>query len=500
MRLKQIFFVLTVLLLAACSSKKNVITEHYPKREFRGAWIQAVNGQFMGMDERQMKDYLVKMLDNLQKVNVNAIIFQVRVEGDALYPSSIEPWSRYLTGVQGRSPEWDPLAFMVDECHRRNMELHAWINPYRARTKGTKFVAPNHLSKRRPESVVEYEGQFYFNPALQSNRDHICKVVTDIVDRYDVDGIHIDDYFYPYPTKGKEFNDAAYFPKNAYADKSEWRRENVNHLIYQLHRTVRARKPWVKFGVSPFGIYRNESSDPSGSKTKGLQCYDDLNADVLFWIERGWVDYCIPQVYWEIGHSAADYAELVKWWAKHASKRPLYIGQDVQRTVKAKDNTSVTGNQQAAKYKMQRAEENISGSCFWDAASAADNVDGYRDYLAKGTFRYPSLMPHYSFIDNSAPKKVKGVHLIDDAGKKVLVWITDSKKGKEVMNAPYRYVVYCFAKGEKVNTDSPANIVAITDKCYYELPADAEGTMTFVVTVLDRMQNESAGRKCKVQL
>lgn len=491
---------LVLSVLVSCGSRKSVQQTKYPKREFRGAWIQAVNGQFNGMEEKEMKQYLLTMLDNLEKTNVNAVMFQVRVEGDALYPSEIEPWSRFLTGVQGRSPGWDPLAFMIDECHKRNMELHAWINPYRARTKGTKYVAPGHFSKRRPENFVEYEGQLYFNPALQSNRDHICRVVTDILTRYDVDGLHIDDYFYPYPVKGKEFGDAAQYPKSGYTDKGEWRRENVNHLIYQLHRTVREVKPWVKFGVSPFGIYRNLSSDSKGSKTNGLQCYDDLNADVLLWIEKGWVDYCIPQVYWEIGHKAADYEELVSWWAKYASKRPLYIGQDVQRTVKAKDAAAATGNQQEAKYRMQRAEKNILGSCFWDAASAANNVDGYRDYLAMNHYRYPALMPKYDFIDNVAPKKLQGVRLIDDNGKKVLTWLHDKNVNVDVMNKAHRYVVYCFGKKEAVNLNDPSKIMAIVPHRYFELPNGLEGEYRFVVTVLDRMQNESEGVTCKVKL
>ena len=502
MRLKYISFLMSVLLLVSCASKRTlpVAVEMHPKREFRGAWIQAVNGQFTGMDEQEMKVYLTTMLDNLQKVNVNAVIFQVRVEGDALYESRYEPWSRFLTGVQGKSPGWDPLAFMVDECHKRNMELHAWINPYRARTKGTTKVAANHYSVKKPKDFIAYEGQLYFNPSLQSNRDHICGIVRDILNRYDVDGLHIDDYFYPYPTAGKEFADEAWFKKSGADDKGAWRRENVNHLIYQLHRTVRETKPWVKFGVSPFGIYRNEGSWEHGSKTKGLQCYDDLYADVLHWIEQGWVDYCIPQVYWEIGHKAADYDELVKWWAKYASDRPLYIGQDVQRTVKAKDAGSPTGNQQADKYVMQRAQANVQGCCFWDAASAANNVDGYRNYLSAGMFRYPALMPLYGFIDDKAPSKVDGVRVIEENGEKVLVWLLDKNAGKDVMNAPHSYVVYCFAKGEKVKLDKAENILAITSKPFFKLPGEMTGKYTFVVTVLDRMQNESKGYKCKVEL
>ncbi|MBR5594308.1 MAG: family 10 glycosylhydrolase [Bacteroidaceae bacterium] len=502
MRLKYFSLLMLAFLLLSCASKKNLdncVPEH-PKREFRGAWIQAVNGQFTGMSEPEMKKYLTDMLDNLQKVNVNAVIFQVRVEGDALYESRYEPWSRFLTGVQGQSPGWDPLAFMVDECHKRNMELHAWINPYRARTKGTTKVAANHLSAKKPGDFIRYEGQLYFNPSLQCNRDHICGIVRDILNRYDVDGLHIDDYFYPYPVAGKEFADGRWFKNSGAADKGEWRRENVNSLIHQLHRTVREVKPWVKFGVSPFGIYRNEGSWEFGSKTNGLQCYDDLYADVLYWIEQGWVDYCIPQVYWEIGHKAADYDTLVKWWAKYASGRPLYIGQDVQRTVKAKDEESITGNQQAEKYRLQREQGNVQGACFWDAASAANNVDGYRDYLETGLFGYPALMPRYEFIDDKAPEKVDGVRLIEEDGEKVLVWLLNRKADKDKMNAPYRYVVYCFGKGEKVKLDKVENIVAITSKPFYKLPEGLDGKYTFVVTVLDRMQNESKGYKYKVKL
>ena len=498
-KLPYIYFLLLIALLGSCGSVKQIQNIN-PKREFRGAWIQVVNGQFSGMGEEQMKDYLTEMLDNLQKVHVNAVIFQVRVEGDALYPSPYEPWSRYLTGEQGCSPGWDPLAFMVGECHKRNMELHAWINPYRARTKMTKELALEHPAMRNPQNFIEYEGQLYFNPALQTNRDHICRIVRDILTRYDVDGLHIDDYFYPYPVKGKEFPDDEWFGESGFSDKGAWRRENVNHLIYQLHRTVREVKPWVKFGVSPFGIYRNERNWEFGSKTKGLQCYDELNADVLFWIEQGWIDYCIPQLYWEIGHSAADYEELVGWWAKYASKRPLYIGQDVVRTVNAKDSTVACGNQQQRKYEIQRANKGVSGSCFWDAASAANNMQGYRDFLENGYYSYPALMPKSLFIDKKAPSKVKGVRVVEDEEGAMLLWLVDKKADKESMNVPHRFVVYCFGAHDAVDIENPAYIMAVTDKPYVRLPKEMCGKYKFVVTVLDRLQNESKGVKYKAKL
>jgi len=255
------------------------------KRQFRGAWIQCVNGQFEGMSTQKMQQTLTYQLDELQKDGVNAIIFQVRPECDALYESKLEPWSRFLTGRQGTapSPYWDPLKWMVAECHKRGMELHAWINPFRAKTKGTKELSPQHVAIRQPGNVFPYDGLMILNPAKQENRDYICSVVEDILERYDVDGIHIDDYFYPYPVKGLPIPDDADFRanNNGIKDRGDWRRDNVNLFVKQLYETIHKVKPWVKLGVSPFGIYRNAKSAPGiGSKTNGLQNYDDLYADV----------------------------------------------------------------------------------------------------------------------------------------------------------------------------------------------------------------------------
>ena len=245
------------------------------KREFRGAWIQCVNGQFQGMSTAQMQQNLVHQLDELQKDGANAIIFQVRPECDALYPSKIEPWSRYLTGVQGKapSPYWDPLQWMIDQCHKRGMEMHAWINPYRAKTAGTRELAQNHVAVQKPNSVFAYAGQLILNPGIPENRQYIYKVVDDIVSRYDIDGLHIDDYFYPYPSPGVEIPDQAQFEQynNGLKDVADWRRYNVNLFVKEMGEHIHKLKPWVKFGVSPFGIYRNRSTAAIGSNTSGLQ-------------------------------------------------------------------------------------------------------------------------------------------------------------------------------------------------------------------------------------
>ena len=348
------------------------------KREFRGAWIQCVNGQFQGMPTREMQKTVSYQLDELQEDGVNAIIFQVRPECDALYNSPYEPWSRFLSGQQGKAPApyWDPLAWMVDQCHQRNMELHAWINPYRAKTKGTTMLAVTHISQTHPERVFEYDGQYILNPGLAENREYICRVTADIVRRYDIDGLHIDDYFYPYPTPGKAIPDDATYRMNSngIGNRDDWRRYNVNLFMKQLHDSISRIKPWVKFGVSPFGIYRNKKSSPMGSDTNGLQNYDDLYADVLLWINNGWVDYCVPQIYWQIGHPAADYETLIRWWDKHAGNRPLYIGEDVERTAKYADLQNAKSNQMPAKFALRNEMRNVKGAVLWYAKAAVDNI------------------------------------------------------------------------------------------------------------------------------
>ena len=253
-------FILALLAVFAAGIRAQI---PQPKREFRGAWIQCVNGQFLGMGTAQMQAELTRHLDALQQARCNTVIFQVRPEGDALYQSAIEPWSRFLTGRQGTppSPYWDPLAWMVTECHRRGMELHAWINPFRAKTKGTTELAANHAYWKDKGRFVSYDGLLLFDPGRPENRDYICHVAGDIVRRYDVDGLHIDDYFYPYPVAGLPFDDERTYQLYGLSSQSreDWRRANVDAFIAQLHDTLRAAKPWVKFGVSPFGIYHNAS-------------------------------------------------------------------------------------------------------------------------------------------------------------------------------------------------------------------------------------------------
>lgn len=465
-------------------------------REFRGAWIQCVNGQFMGMSTADMQKTLTYQLDELQKDGANAIIFQVRPECDALYNSSIEPWSRFLTGEQGKapSPYWDPLQWMIEQCHKRGMELHAWINPYRAKTKTTHVLSPKHIAHKRRDLVFEYDGQYILNPAYDENRQYICHVVGDILRRYDVDGLHIDDYFYPYPAAGCTIPDEQLYRRNpgGHSNIGDWRRYNVNLFMKEMHDTIRAVKPWVKFGVSPFGIYRNKKSDPNGSDTRGLQNYDDLYADVLLWINNGWVDYCVPQIYWQIGHPTADYKTLIQWWDRNASARPLYIGEDVERTVKYKDDDNPNQHQMPAKYKLHDFANNVQGTVLWYAKAAVDNIGNYGMMLRNVYWRTPALQPLMPFISKKQPGKPRKVKMVWTSDGPMLFWTAPKtkSKSKDWASNAHQYAVYC-----------DGTLIAVTSDTFFKLPyVDGKTKHTYVVTSLNRIHNESKAVKKKIKL
>lgn len=497
MKIKEVWMCLFLLLFLGQTGMAQV------KREFRGAWIQCVNGQWLGMSTQQMQQTLNYQLDELQKDGVNAIIFQVRPECDALYESELEPWSRFLTGQQGRAPQpyWDPLQWMIEQCHRRGMELHAWINPYRARTKTTTQLAQNHIKIRKPQNCFEYDGLTILNPGIPENRDYICQVAKDIVSRYDIDGIHMDDYFYPYPAAGQQIPDAAQFRQypNGINNIGDWRRYNVNLFIEQFYKTVHETKPWVKVGISPFGIYRNKRNSSIGSNTNGLQNYDDLYADVLLWVNNGWLDYCVPQIYWEIGNKVADYDTLIRWWNQYAGQRHLYIGEDVERTVKHADPKNPAQHQLPAKHRLHRQMPNVKGAVLWYAKAAVDNVGNYGTMLRNYYWRTPALQPQMSFIDKKAPGKVRKVKPVWTEDGYVLFWT--APRGSDWKREARQYVVYRFADGELVNTDDASHIVAITTNTFYKLPyEDGSKKYTYVITALNRLQNESKAKKKTVKL
>lgn len=479
------------------------LAQETPKREFRGAWIQTVyQPQYAEMDSAQMCAYFDAMLDTLQQTGINALLFQIRPEADAFYRSDIEPWSRFLTGEQGRAPEngWDPMAALIEKCHRRNMEFHAWINPYRAQSNTAVALDSSHIYYRHPEWFVKYGRQLLFDPGMPGSKEFICRVVDDIVSRYDIDAIHMDDYFYPYPINGTPFPDTtSYALYGNGRPLDEWRRSNVDALVMELSRCIKQRKPWVRFGISPFGIYRNNATWPDGSTTCGLQNYDDLYADVLLWARNGWVDYIIPQLYWEIGHTAACYEELVRWWNRRVEGDcHLYIGQDVCRSLDASD-ASPLRSQLGHKMVLSRYLDRISGVCFWSGYQLLDNYKGAADELRNDYFSSPALVPAYTHIDSKAPKAVKKLHTRWHPDGFYLEWKPD--KTRDVMQQAAYYCVYRFDDEASVDLDNARALVATVRDTRYRLPfRDGSSRCVYVVTAVDRQHNESEPCISKLKL
>lgn len=364
---------------------------------FRGAWIATVanidwpSEEAVGNTEKQQEE-MVWLLDSLERLGINAIIFQVRPTADALYYSELEPTSHWLTGEQGNWGEqtpWDPLEWTIEQVHKRGMEVHVWLNPYRvnlAKT-DTSMLCANHLLRRHPEWFWEYNKQWYFDPGLDVTREWICTVVQDIVDRYDVQAIHMDDYFYPYPVGRKSLPDEGTFERfpRGFEDIREWRRNNVNMAIQEISETIHECKPWVEFGISPFGVWRNASVDSTGSATRaGLTNYDDLYADIRLWIKNGWIDYVLPQLYWEIGKTVADYEVLAHWWANEVrgTNCKLYVGMAPYKLENAsKKSPWGHGNEISRQMELNRTIEEISGECFYSTRPLLRNPRGVCDSI-----------------------------------------------------------------------------------------------------------------------
>jgi uncharacterized lipoprotein YddW (UPF0748 family) len=301
----------------------------------KAAWVSTVfnldwpsKGSY-GNSALQQQEY-IQMLDELQAMGMNAVFVQVRPSADSLYPSKLVPWSRFLEGEQGLAPDYDPLAFMIAETHRRGMEFHAWFNPFRANTDTkTDTLASNHIALTNPEWIVKSGNLLYINPGIPEARKRIIDVVMEVVNNYDIDGVHLDDYFYP---SNGVFDDdltfATYNP-NSIATKDDWRRDNINQFVQQLGESIHLAKPGVQFGISPFGVWRNQSMDVTGSDTKAsVTAYDNMYADVRTWIQQEWIDYVVPQIYWSMSFQAARYDKLVDWWANEVrgTNVKLYIG------------------------------------------------------------------------------------------------------------------------------------------------------------------------------
>lgn len=382
-----------------------------PKYEFRGVWIATVENidwPLRGMtNPASQREEFIRQLDMHQRNGMNAVIVQVRPSADAFYPSTYEPWSQWLTGLQGRppSPFYDPLQFMIEEAHKRGMEFHAWCNPYRANFNiSTASIASNHITRRHPEWFLNYGGKKYFDPSNKEAQEFVVAVIRDIVTRYDVDAIHMDDYFYPYRIAGKEFPDAAAYAKSGTKlTKGDWRRSNVDSIIKKLAIAIKGEKKLCRFGISPFSVWRNKDKDERGSNTlAGQTNYDDLYADILLWMEKGWIDYVAPQLYLEIGHSKIAYEKMIDWWSRNSYGKHIYIGHGIYRVnerAAAWKNPAELPNQ----IKLLRSYPNVQGSIYFSSKTFNENPNGWNDSLQNNYYRYPALIPPMRWIDNEKP-------------------------------------------------------------------------------------------------
>ncbi|HTH30461.1 MAG TPA: family 10 glycosylhydrolase, partial [Lacibacter sp.] len=478
-----------------------------PKRELRATWLSTfVNLDWpstSGRTVQQVKDSVVKLLDMQQQTGINAIYFQVRNECDAVYASTLEPWSASVTGVQGMAPAagFDPLQFMIDECRKRGIEIHAWFNPYRAVNNYSNIgsYASNHVAKTNPQWLLAQGSLRILNPGIPAVRDYVISIVMDVLRRYDVDGIHYDDYFYPYPGAGgtsSRFNDDATFAAypRAFSNRNDWRRDNINLFIQRSYDSIKTVKPWVKFGVSPFGIWQNQRTDAAGSATSGLQSYSDVYADTKKWLQQGWVDYVTPQIYWSTGFNTASYSVLVPWWNNNAYGRHVYVGHALYK-INAdadRDPNWYNSSQINKQIRLNRTYSNIHGSTFFRAQYFSSNPLKFRDSLTEHMYSTPALLPVMPWRDSEAPQPVKTVTANIRNNHVQLNWSIPAAATNE-LNRVRQFVVYRF-NNDAINLNDADAIQLITANAETTTYTDSNlipAEYYYVVTALDRFHNES---------
>ena len=485
--MKKILVLLLLLTGTLCQAQS-------PKREMRGTWIATVANidwpLTVSADAPKQQREMIAILDDVVRNNMNCVVFQIRPTADAFYNSAHEPWSHWLTGKQGVAPAYDPLEFMINECDKRGIAVHVWINPYRVWLKDDNLHPEMRetLYNRYSGWLTRYGDTHYFHPADDRSREHILNVVTDIVENYDIDAIHMDDYFYPYRIAGQEFPDADYFRKDprGFTNRDDWRRDNVDRVIRAISEKIRSIKPWVEFGISPFGVWRNASKDPRGSATRAGQTnYDDLYADILKWEQQGWIDYVSPQLYWEIGFAIADYKILAQWWNDNAHGTLTYIGHALYRINPKGSNAAwKTPMEIIRQIRLNRTHSNIQGSLLYSAKFLADPA--LQNALLEQVYQHRSLWPENPRIERIEPMPPGYPYLFYDGQNVRLGW------QPEMDNR--RFAVYRFpAEEENPDFDDPAHLVCVTGSRSVVLPADLPEVEKFryYVTALSLTHHES---------
>jgi uncharacterized lipoprotein YddW (UPF0748 family) len=485
-----------------------------PKREMRGAWIATyanIDWPTSTATTAQEQSTFIQRLDEHKATGMNAIFAQVRSQCDALYPSPFDPWSSVISGTQGVAPNpyYDPLLFMINETKQRGMEFHAWFNPYRAlasfTTTSYNNLAPTHVAKLHPDWTMTvtniaspFAKQILLNPGAPEVWEYVIGSIMHVVRNYDVDGVHFDDYFYTNPGLTTYNDDSVYNIHNrGIADRGDWRRSNVDTLIRRLNDSIKSVKPWVKFGISPSGIWMSAPTDPSGSVTStgATQHKKDLYANSRLWIQQGWVDYLAPQVYWYIGQTGSDYNNLAPWWSSNNFGRHIYMGQAGYKVGDGAQNAAfATDKAQIAKQvRLDRSLAGISGQIVYHTTSLRNNPLGFRDSLKLNLYNKPALLPAMTWKDNTPPSPVTSLAGAMLGNNTISLTWTNPTGAATEMDVVKRFAIY---KGVNVFPDinNIDHLIAITNtdvSSFIDTVVAPNTTYNYVVTAIDRLHNES---------
>ncbi|MCP9770052.1 glycoside hydrolase [Lacihabitans sp. LS3-19] len=505
--------VILVVILGQCTPKStpkqqtSILqdTEIPNKREFRAAWVATIENidwpsrKTLSTDQQQNE--FVSILEMHQKTGLNAVLVQVRAASDAFYARSNEPWSEWLTGTQGKAPEpyYDPMRFMIEEAHSRNMEFHAWLNLNRGTQRNAKSVARDNITNLHPDWFLSYGGYKLYNFGLPQVREYLVELVTNMVKAYDLDGIHFDDYFYPYAVAGETLEDGNAFKKygRGFDNIEEWRRHNIDLLIKDISDAIKHEKKWVKFGISPFGVWRNASKDKEGSMTEaGQTSYDNLYADTRKWAKYGWIDYIAPQVYFAFDHPKVPYKTLVDWWKDNHGNRNLYIGHSAYKVDKeSKEKSWRSASQIGKQIRYNHSSSDISGSIFFSTKSLTNRSLGISDTL-KQIYKYPVLQPIMPWKDNIPPNNPAELEAkrVENIGA-VITWKMPEKVARD-RDEIQSFVLYRFEENEVINLENPKKIVSIIRNVgilsYADNKISKKTSYFYVITALDRLHNESS--------
>ena len=508
---QNIYYIVFSVLFFFLSCNSYIFSQNpNPKREFRVIWIATVenidfpSNKFLSSD--QQKQEFIAIIDRLKKDKFNAVFVQIRPSSDAFYDSSIEPWSEWLTGKQGRSPSpyYDPLKFMIEECHKRGIEIHAWFNPFRSVMNiHESSISPQHVSRRHPSWNVTYGKYKWLNPGLPEIRNYVLKVVLDIVHRYTVDGVHFDDYFYPYPIKNKKFHDEKTFAQYSRGIKNldDWRRDNINLFVKSVSDSINKVKPGCKFGISPFGIWKNKSSDPQGSLTTGSESFNTTHSDSRKWLKEGWIDYLVPQLYWHIGNAKADYKTLASWWNENSFGKNIYIGESIYKIGSDKNIEWSDASQIPAQLKLNRGLNNIKGNVFFNANSVIKNPYGVEDSLRNNYYKYFALTPQIKTNGKSISPPPFNPGYQNVNGQILLNW---HKQGIGVNNDTALYfAIYRFQGNDKIDisqSDKIADILYGSETTWLDTQrTNNSQEINYIITSLDQSGNES-NDMCRISI